>query len=156
MRMTETMNPTGWLTLRRCDARGAVAEERCVKNSIVLAGRDLVAKLFIHEPIDPVSHVAVGTGTTAVDPAADTALEGELFRKPLNAIDSSLHLVTTAEGKKKVTVTADFNFGEGNGALTEAGLFNAASGGVMYNRVTFPPINKTSDFKLTLIWEVTF
>ena len=47
-------------------------------------------------------------------------------------------------------------FGEANGALTEAGLFNAAAAGVMYNRVVFPPINKTADFKLTLIWEIIF
>jgi hypothetical protein len=44
--------------------------------------------------------------------------------------------------------------------LTEAGLFTsddpADATGVMYNRVVFPVISKTTDFKLTLIWEIIF
>ena len=159
MRMAEVLNPIGTLTLRRRDATGAVVEERRAHNSIVLSGRDLVAKLFIGEPIAAVSHVAVGTGSAAVDPSADSQLGSELFRKPINAIVPAQHLATTEDDRRKVTITADLDFAEGNGALTEAGLFNAELGGpadVMYNRVTFPPINKTSDFKLTLIWEIIF
>ena len=43
MRMTETLTPTGWLTLCRRDAGGRVLEERRVRNSIVSSGRDLAA-----------------------------------------------------------------------------------------------------------------
>lgn len=153
MKIAEALDPTGRLTLRRYDARGVVVEERRARNSIVLTGRDLVAKLFIDEPAAPISHVAVGTGTDPVDPETDDRLGNELCRKPLNRIDPSRHLVT-AEGRKKVTLTADLDVDDGNGTLTEAGLFNAD--GVMYNRVTFPAINKTGDFQLTLIWEITF
>jgi hypothetical protein len=58
----------------------------------------------------------------------------------------------------RVGLTASFDFGEANGPepLQEAGLFNAAADGVMYNRVVFEPVTKTDAFKLTLLWEVVF
>ena len=155
MNLQEALDPRGRLTVQKTDARNSLVETIHVQNSIVLSGRDLIAKLFVKEAIEPVSHVAVGTGTTPVQ-AADETLANEVFRKPITPIDPSQHIITTAENKRKVTITADLNFGEANDALTEAGLFNAASAGVMYNRVVFPPINKTADFKLTLIWEIIF
>ena len=155
MHVVEALEMRGRLTVEINDARGLLVDRIAANNNIVLSGRDLVAKLFIKEVINPVSHVAVGTGTAAVTPA-DAALATELFRKPMNPANASQNLSTTQDNKKKVTVTVDLDFGEANGALTEAGLFNAASGGVMYNRVVFPTINKTPDFKLTLIWEIVF
>ena len=41
-----------------------------------------------------------------------------------------------------------------NAELREAGLFT--EDGVMYNRVTFDTITKSDQFKLTLVWEITF
>jgi hypothetical protein len=155
MNLHDALDPRGQLTVQKMDASSILVETIRVHNSIVLSGRDLIAKLFIKEAIDPVSHVAVGTGTTAVQ-ASDEKLVNEVFRKPIAPVDPSQHITTTDTSKRKVTLTAELDFGEANGALTEAGLFNAASAGVMYNRVVFLPINKTADFKLTLIWEITF
>lgn len=155
MNLQDALDPRGQLTVRKMDARDALIETILVHNNIVLSGRDLIAKLFVKQPIDPVSHVAVGTGNAAIQ-ASDTKLASEIFRKPIAPVDPSQHITTTDANKRKVTITADLDFGEANGALTEAGLFNAAAAGVMYNRVVFPPINKTSDFKLTLIWEIIF
>jgi hypothetical protein len=158
MNLRDALDPRGRLTVQKTDARNTLVETIHVHNSIVLSGRDLIAKLFVKETknaINPVSHVAVGTGTTPVEPA-DEKLAKEVFRKEIAPIDPSRHIATTDEKKRKVTVTAELDFGEANAALTEAGLFNADEHGVMYNRVVFPPINKTSDFKLTLIWEIVF
>lgn len=130
-------------------------DEVAANNSIVLTGRDLVALRFIGQG-NPVSHVAVGTGAAPTDPGATANLGTELFRKAINPINLATDLTTTNDGKRKVVLSTDLDFNEANGALTEAGLFNAASNGVMYNRVVFPPVNKTLDFKLTLIWEITF
>lgn len=156
MKLEESNDMRGRLHIAIHNREGELCRKFAANNSIVLTGRDLVAKLFINETIDPISHIAVGTGTAAVDPGTDNALASELFRKPINPIDPSTDLTTTAENKKKVLVTADLDFTEGNGALTEAGLFNADAAGVMYNRVVFPAINKTTDFRLTLIWEIIF
>lgn len=156
MKANEFLDMKGRLTLQKRNAANQVYEEIAANNSIVLKGRDLVAKLFINEKIAPVSHIAVGSGTDAVDPIKNEQLTTELFRKGIDPIDPTQNLVDTSDGRKKVTITAELDFNEANGALTEAGLFNAAAGGVMYNRVVFPTINKTSDFKLTLIWEILF
>jgi hypothetical protein len=156
MIMSEYIDPKGQLTIQIRDVAGSLVDTVSANNSIVLTGRDLVAKLFINQAIAPVSHVAVGTGNAATNPNLTAALGNQLFRKAVNAINPAQHLTTTQDGKKKVTISCDLDFNEANGALTEAGLFNAANGGVMYNRVVFPPVNKTSDFKLTLIWEITF
>lgn len=156
MKLTESIDPTGRLTLQVRDASGALVNEVGAQNSIVLTGRDLVAKQFAGQIVGPVSHVAVGTNATPTDPNATAALGAELFRKAINPVNPALHITTTNDNKKKVTLSCDLDFNQGNGALTEAGLFNALNGGVMYNRVVFPPVNKTTDFKLTLIWEITF
>lgn len=155
MSFQDALDPKGRLTVQIKNGDNALVDTIQANNSIVLTGRDLIAKLFVNEAIDPVSHVAVGTGNAAVN-AGDAGLNAEIFRKAINPIDPSLHITTTSENKRKVTITADLDFQEAIASLTEAGLFNAAAGGVMYNRVVFPPINKTADFKLTLIWEIVF
>ncbi|MCK6562920.1 hypothetical protein HUU39_11600 [candidate division KSB1 bacterium] len=159
MKPSESIDMKGRLTLQKRNAAGELVEQVAADNSIMLSGRELVARMFIHKaidpPIDPISYVAVGTGTTAVDPA-NTQLQTELFRKPINTIDPTQHVTTTSDKKIKLTISAELDFNEANGALTEAGLFNAANAGVMYNRVVFDPINKSTDFKLTLIWEIVF
>jgi hypothetical protein len=155
MHMREALDMRGRLTVQIRNAQGEWVDEIGANNNIVLTGRDLVAKLFIKETITPISHVAVGTGNAAVT-AADAKLGGELFRKAINPVNASQNITTTSDNKKKVTMTVDLDFAEANGALTEAGLFNDPAAGVMYNRVVFPAINKTADFKLTLIWEIVF
>lgn len=159
--MNEEMNMRGSVTMLLTDREGAVAYERRHHNRIVKAGRDLVAKLFAGAPgvTQPtrVTHMAVGTDGT--DPADEqTALLKE--RAPRKAIEEVTFSDFTDAGVRRVRVTlrAVFDFEEGNGPepLREAAIFNAASGGVMYNRVTFKDVTKTNAFKLTLLWDITF
>lgn len=156
MKMKEAFDIKGRLTLRLHDRKGALVSETAADNDIVMTGRDLVAKLFAKVGIDPISHVAVGKGTTAVDPAVDKKLEAELFRKEITPILAKD--ITPVNNKVRVIVSTELDFAEGNGALTEAAMFNGPDpgGSVMYNRVVFPPVNKTADFKLTLVWEILF
>jgi hypothetical protein len=154
--VSKNLDMKGKLTVQKRDKSNEILEEFSASNNIVLTGRDLVAKLFINEGIAPISHVAVGTGKTEVDPKTDTNLNTELFRKAIKKIDPTQDLTITSDGKIQVKITVELDFNEANGSLTEAGLFNANTGGVMYNRAVFPAINKTNDFKLTLIWEILF
>lgn len=162
MRYKDALDMQGRLTIHISDAAGRLVEQVVAPNSIVLSGRDLVAKMFINEKIDPISYLAVGASNTAVDPPNDKALGAEVVRIPIAQIlaDQALTTVSSDDGKdkrKKVTITAELNLDQGNATLTEAGLFNAAKDGVMYNRIVFPgPIQKTEDFKLTFVWEITF
>jgi len=157
MKINEAFDMKGRLTLRLKDKKGKLVREMAADNDIVMTGRDLVAKLFANVSIDPISHIAVGTGATAVDPSSDQKLQSELFRKDITTIDPAKD-ITPSGNKVRVIVSAELDFTEGNGALTEAAMFNGVDPGasVMYNRVVFPPVNKTSDFKLTLVWEILF
>jgi hypothetical protein len=83
-------------------------------------------------------------------------------RKPITTPVYSEFTETRPGGEQvvrvKVAVSAEYDFGEGNGAqpLTEAAIFTALTAGTMYNRVVFDPVTKSSAFKLSLLWEILF
>ena len=154
MKITEAIDMKGRLTLHLENRLGEV-QTIAADNAIVLTGRDLVVNLFAGlSGAKFISHIAVGTGSTAINADTDSKLSTELFRKPLNKITAQN--ITTVNGRKQLTVSADFQFDEANGTLSEAGIFNAEKDGTMYNRVLFQPVSKTRDFKLTLVWEILF
>jgi len=166
----------GRLHIQQFDRAGRLINAMEADNAIVYTGRELVAKLFAQvDNIKPISHIAIGTDDTPVDPGKDTALDRQVFRKALRPFEQKDMTeiavdVTDLEGKQQrqrssiIRLSADLDFDEPNVAdngnrpynLKEAGLFNDAEGGVMYNRVVFPSISKTADFKLTLVWEIIF
>jgi hypothetical protein len=174
MNVSDSLDMRGRLTLQKFDTRGQLLEEIKANNSIVYTGRDLVAKLFLNVGIKPISHVAVGTGAGEVDPFKDELLKAEVYRIAIKPVDLSKQLMdyeetVTANGstttqktvRRKVIISADLPETEPQGEpweLREAGLFNEKepNKGVMYNRVVFPTVTKTKDFKLTLVWEIIF
>jgi|JI10StandDraft_1071094.scaffolds.fasta_scaffold622092_1 hypothetical protein len=158
MKTTETLDMQGRLRLHLCDANGRVVQVISAPNHILLSGRDLVAKMFTVGGLKPISHLAVGTGTRAVTPD-DSQLAEEVIRVAINPIrvDQDLSDIMTEDGKdkrKRVMIAAQLGFDQANLPLTEAALFN--EDGIIYNRIVFDPVAKTQDFKLSLIWEITF
>jgi hypothetical protein len=155
MAIQDTMDIKGSLTIQKRDLNNQLVEEIHANNTIVTSGRRLVAQLFskdFKDTIKPVSQIAIGGNDKAVSDD-DQKLDQEIFRKEINPIKDS-DLVVLPDKRIKLTITADLQAEEGNGELKEAALFNEDE--VMYNRVIFKPINKTPDFTLTLIWEITF
>jgi hypothetical protein len=155
MAIQDTMDIKGSLTIQKRDLNNQLVEEIHANNTIVTSGRRLVAQLFskdFKDTIKPVSQIAIGGNDKAVSDD-DQKLDQEIFRKEINPIKDS-DLVVLPDKRIKLTITADIPAEEGNGELKEAALFNEDQ--VMYNRVIFKPINKTPDFTLTLIWEITF
>jgi hypothetical protein len=151
----------GRLTLQLADRGGGIVARRVYHNRIVRTGRLLVAQMFGGSPdsevLPVISHIAVGTGATPTSDDQAALVSERPPRKPL-AAPTYTDLAEGDVQRIRVGLTASFDFGEANGpeALTEAGLFNAEAGGVMYNRVVFDPVTKTDAFKLTLLWEVVF
>lgn len=126
------------ITLSRPDG---TTETRVRDNLITNAGFDFLCAA-IASPTRPnaMSHTAVGTGTTA--PAtSQTALAQELARKAATYAHTN--------GTKELTLTTTFGAGEATGAITEAGIVNASSGGTLFDRVTFAVINKGAQDELT-------
>lgn len=160
MKILDTLEMKGRLTIYRREPGGGTVVAVAADNAIVLSGRELVAQLFISEPVHPISHIAVGSDGTAVNPDADTRLKQELFRAPIASVQSPPEVkIVDAEGRKaRVTISVALDYDHANGELREAGLFNSddPEHSVMYNRVVFPVITKTSDFQLTLVWDITF
>jgi hypothetical protein len=158
--MNETMNMEGRVRLIAEDQDGRIVLDRWHSNRIVQAGRRLVAQRFAGVAGTPpaiVSHMAVGTGSTA--PAdGDLALVAERARNPV--ADPVYNTVVDASGIQRIKVSLQtvFDFGEANGAdpLREAAIFTAAADGTMYNRVVFDAVTKANTFKLTLIWDIVF
>ena len=131
---------TGHLSIAINDA---VVQE--VPNLVVTDGKEYVASRMKDTTKAAMSHMAIGTGSTAAA-AADSALGSQADR---NALTSSV--VSGAA----VTYVATFSAGEGTGAITEAVLFNAASAGDMLCRTVFAVVNKGSNDSMTITWTVT-
>ena len=116
-----------------------------IDNLVVTAGKNLVASRLVGTSSDVMSHMAIGSGTTAAA-AGNTALGTELGRVSLTSGSASSAVVT---------YVATFAAGTGTGAVTEAGLLNASSGGTMLCRTVFSVVNKGANDSMTVTWTVT-
>ena len=122
---------------------GEVVQE--VPNLVVTAGKGYVASRMKDGSATAMSHMGIGSGSTAAA-ASDTALGSQLARTSLTS--------TTVSGADVVYVDT-FPAGTGTGAVTEAGIFNASSGGTMLCRTVFDVVNKGASDAMTITWTVT-
>ncbi|WP_291812783.1 hypothetical protein [Limnobacter sp.] len=116
-----------------------------VDNLVVTAGKSYVASRMKDTTDTAMSHMSIGTGSTAAA-AGDTALGTESDRQALTS---------TTVTNNEVVYVATFGAGDGTGAITEAGVFNASSAGTMLCRTVFSVVNKGSDDSMTITWTVT-
>jgi hypothetical protein len=145
MNATENLKASGSLRVVITGADGKVKEEYDFKNLVVTVGKNFVASRMVGTASNIMSHMATGSGTTAAA-AGDTALQTELGR---------VALATSSASTNVVTYTASFPAGTATGALTEAGIFNAASAGTMLCRTVFAVVNKGVDDAMSVTWTVT-
>tara|TARA_R100000995_G_C3458894_1_gene112039 strand:- start:382 stop:810 length:429 start_codon:yes stop_codon:yes gene_type:complete len=117
---------------------------RDIDNLVVTAGKGYVADRMKNNS-SVMSHMAIGSGTTAAA-AGNTALGTELGR---------VSLTSTTVSSNVVTYVATFAAGTGTGAVTEAGILTASSGGTMLCRTVFSVVNKGSADSMTITWTVT-
>jgi hypothetical protein len=89
--------------------------------------------------------MAVGTGAVA-PAAANTTLGTEIGTRST---------VTATQAGATITYSATFAAGNGTGAITEAGIFNAGTAGTMMCRTTFSAINKGASDTIQITWTVT-
>ena len=136
---------TGALKIIVQGADGAVKQEQEVKNLVVNAGLAYIASRMKDATATAMSHMAVGSGAVAAA-SANTALGSELGR---------VALTSTTVTSNSVAYVATFGAGVGTGAVTEAGLFNAASAGTMLCRTVFAVVNKEAGDTMSITWTVT-
>ena len=147
MNITENIKPTGLVKVVQTNAAGELVREFEVPNLVTTAGKSHIAAKLAATTNSPVAmtHMAIGTGATSAA-AGNTTLETQ---------GGIVTLSNTVVSTNTVTYTATFPAGTGTGAVTEAGIFNAASVGTMLCRTTFPAVNKASGDSIAITWVVT-
>lgn len=135
---------------------GVVKENRLVKNLVVDAGLAQAIRQVLGDTgggAQPAkfNYVALGEGTTS-PVAGNTALETEESGGGYSRqADTDPNFPVTGQGEVQVTFAA----GNGEGAITESGLFNASTVGTMLARVVFSAINKGALDSLQITWRIT-
>jgi|TARA_R110002012_G_scaffold214683_2_gene385771 hypothetical protein len=117
---------------------------RDIDNLVVTAGKAYVADRMKNNS-SVMSHMGIGSGNTAAA-AGNTALGSQLGR---------VSLTSSTVSSNVITYVASFAAGTGTGAVTEAGIFTASSGGTMLCRTVFSVVNKGSADSMTITWTVT-
>lgn len=124
------------------DQFGNIKDSRSIHNTVTTAGKNMIADRLLASPTLGVpTHMAIGTGTPS-----GTALGTELDR---NALTSK------TRSNAVVTMVGDWAAGDGTGAITEAGVFDASSTGNMHLSSSFSVINKASTDTLSVTWTLT-
>ena len=126
------------------DGRVEVIEEH---NMIMNAGFDLLISSLINSAgrPNPLSYVAIGSGTTATA-ATQTALADEKYR--------TQGTWDWTPGSKTFTISASWAQGAVLGTITEGAVFNASTGGTMFDRIVFStPFTGSSDIQYTQQFE---
>lgn len=142
--MNDGLKLRGDVALVLRDKKGNVKEERNIKNLIVDTGLNFICDRMKDDET-AMTHMALGSGSTAAA-AGDTTLGSQLGSR--EALDSST--VTN----NQIVYVASFEAGDATGAVTEAGIFNASTGGTMLCRTVFSVVNKAADDTLSVTWSI--
>lgn len=146
MHAAELFVPKENVEIVLCDAEGNVKQKETAHNLIVTTGVNAIVDRLLASPTLGVpTHMAIGTGTTAVA-AGNTALVTELDRNALTSKNRSGAVLT---------MVGTWAAGDGTGAITEAGIFDASSTGNLHSRVVFSVVNKAAGDSLTITWTWT-
>ena len=145
MKAEEHIRPKGKLSIDIIGPDGNTKERIYINNLVVQTGRDYIAQRLISDSDGPMTHMAVGTSNAAAA-LADTALGTELTRQAFD---------TATRVNNVTTFVTTYAPGAATGALTEAGIFNASSGGIMLCRTEFNVVNKAADDTMVITWTVT-
>lgn len=146
-KINESLKATGLVKIVHTNAAGETVKEFTVPNLVVTTGRNYIAEKMVATTNVPVSMTHMAIGTSAATPAASDV--------SLNTQTGRVGLSGSTVNANTITYTATFPAGTGDGAIAEAGIFNAATGGTMLCRTTFPVVNKQSGDTIAITWVVT-
>jgi len=128
------------------DKDGNVKDSREIHNLVVNSGLGFICSRMAGTSAGVMSHMALGSGTTAAA-AGQTDLVSILGAR--EALDS------TTPSSNTITYVSSFEAGEATGAVTEAGIFNASTSGTMLCRTVFAVVNKQADDTMSVTWTIT-
>jgi hypothetical protein len=145
--INDNIKITGNVWINLFDETGAIKDTREIKNLVVTTGKNFIASRMVGVTSNIMGYIELGAGTTAAA-AGDTALQA--------AISGSRTALTSGTNVNNVvTYSVIFPAGVGTGAVTEAGVFNAASAGIMLCRTVFAVVNKGTSDAMSVTWTIT-
>jgi hypothetical protein len=145
--INDSIKITGDVKIDIIGADGVVKDSREIKNLVVTTGKNYIASRMKDATATAMTHMELGTGTTAAavgDTTLQTAISG-----------SRVTLTSTTVTTNAIAYVASFPAGTGTGAVTEAGVFNAASAGTMLCRTVFSVVNKGANDAMSITWTIT-
>lgn len=132
---------------------GELIETREYRNIVVNAGKACTASRINGDGSEALfNYVAIGTGTTA-EAATQTALVTEISTGGGQRAIATLSRVTTTVTNDTARWVITYNFSS-SFAVTESGIFNAASTGCMLARKVFAAVNVVNGDSIQLTWRV--
>ena len=132
---------------------GHWSSKRVVANLVTDAGKAGVAsRINGSGAAAAFTYIAMGTGSTAAA-AGDTTLGAEIVTSGLERAAATASLVTVDVTNDGARLAKTFSC-TGTLAVTESGIFNAASSGTLLARQVFSAINLVSGDSLTVTWTV--
>lgn len=160
----DMMKLSGELDILLLDKDGNIKDSRKETNLVVNSGLAFICSRMAGTSAAVMSHMGLGTGTTA-EAGANTDLQTPSgLRKSLTSTTPSSNTITYVasfgDGQGLSNETSSGN-GTATTAITEAAIFNAAgtgtpvAGGTMLCRTTFPVVNKADGDTLQITWTIT-
>ena len=143
---TDELKATGSVNIVIHDENGKQKENFIIPNLVVTSGLGFISSRMKDATATAMSHMGVGTGTTAAS-LAQTAL--------ITSLGARVALTSTTVTGAGIAYVATFGAGVSTGAITEAGIFNALTAGTMLCRTVFSVINKGSLDTMTITWTIT-
>jgi hypothetical protein len=147
--INENLKLSGQLSIVLKDKAGNIKDTREVKNLVVNKGLEYIASRMKDASKGVMSHMGLGSGTTAAA-AAQTDLVTLLGAR--EALDST---TIAGSNNEKIVYVSAFEAGDATGAVTEAGIFNASTSGDMLCRTVFSVVNKAADDTMSVTWTIT-
>jgi hypothetical protein len=145
--LTNDVKLKGHIWLILVDEKMRLKDYREVDNVVVSVGKNYVAAWLAaaSQAGTFMQYLAVGTGTNAAA-ITDTTLQTELPTRVAGTVTSSTNIWQNQ---------ATFNVGVDTGAITEAGIFSASSGGTLLARQVFAVVNKSVGDSLQITWQLS-
>jgi hypothetical protein len=147
MNTNEHIVATGTVKIVVTAPDGTIKQEQEIKNLVVTAGLGFIASRMAGTAANVMSHMAIGTNSTAAL-AANTTLGTESARVALASTTptgAAVAYVATFPAGTPATLTG----------IQEAGIFNASSAGTMLCRTVFAIVNKDVGDTMSITWTVT-
>lgn len=145
MKTIDSVIPYGEVIITKTNEITGVSETITVKNLVVTSGKNFIADKICGDATE-MTHMGLGSNDVT-STAGMVALQTELQRVVLDETPFATDNV--------VSYKATFAAGVATGSITEAGIFSAATSGIMLCRTTFPVITKNAADSITVRWNLT-